>query len=277
MQPRFLSLTDKLILIFSGFHMTFGWLMFSFGMIFVWAFVMNSELVYLFESAQWTTTEGVVKTLEPTNASENKVPVYRFVYEYPVNGVMYQGEGFIRGRNLQPEQRIEVQHRPDTPNISRPATGRRALFPSFVAFVLIFPALGLGFILYAFRKNMKEMDLLVNGQFTRGKLVKKVATNVSINESVVYAYTFSFEVNGESYEAIGKTHQGRLLEDEFTERLVYAPQNPAYAAMYDTITNAPRLLDNGQFAPIPLSRAWVLAVPLLSVLVHGWVYVTFFA
>ncbi|MDX2285845.1 MAG: DUF3592 domain-containing protein [Bacteroidia bacterium] len=276
--PREIPWLTRLTVLFSGFYMQFGWIFFSFGMIFFWIFVMNSEIVYALSRRDWQPAQAVVLESEPTGASVNGRTVYRHRYRYEAEGRRYEGEGFLTGQSLEPGRMLPVQYDRRQPEESRPEAGGRALFGYEVAFVMVFPLVGLIFILIAFRQNTKALDLLVNGKFARGTLVRKEPTNTSINKQIVWRFTFSFTADdGQTYEATGSTHETWLLEDERTERLLYAPSDPSYAAMYDTIAGAPPLSRDGELQPLPLSKTLALVLPGVSILIHGWVYLTFFA
>ena len=66
---------------------------------------------------------------------------------------------------------------------------------------------------------------------------------------------------------------GYLLEDEEKERILYDEMDPSYSVVFDTISNAPKFSDDGIMQQVPLQRAWVLFIPLLSLVGHGaWLY-----
>jgi hypothetical protein len=149
--------------------------------------------------------------------------------------------------------------------------GEAPPFPLFVsAMILIFPLVGLWFIWTGWQRNQKSIDLLMYGKLTRGEKVSQKPTNTRINKQTVYEYTFSFKAeDGNSYEVTGKTHKTYLLLDEKTERLLYLPQDPSYAALYDIIPHAPRIRKDGNFMDASLFDLGSLIVPLLSIVVHG--------
>lgn len=273
MPSRNLPILSRLAILCSGFDAQFGWLFFGFGMIFFWIFFMNSEIVYMFSFGKWDPTMATVLKLDETNAEINDTDVYEYTYEYNVNGEIYTGTAYTTGISFQEGQNVEIEYNPDLPGESRMANSRQALFGWETIFVVIFPLVGLGFILHSFRQNIKSIDLLINGRFARGKLVKKEPTNVTINKQPVYKYTFSFEAHdGRSYEAVGKTHIQSLLEDEETERLIYAPNDPSYATMYDTIPSAPKMNADGTFHALPFTSYLNLILPLATIIIHGGVY-----
>lgn len=273
MPQRNLPILSRLAILSSGFDAQFGWIFFGFGMIFFWIFFMNSEIIYLFAYGDWDPTTGTVVKLDDTDAEVNNTDVYEYTYEYNVNGEVYTGTAYTTGRSFREGQNVSIEYNPDQPGESRMADSRSSLFGWETIFVIIFPLVGLGFILHSFRQNMKSIDLLVNGRFARGKLINKEPTNVKINDRTVYKYTFSFEAHdGRTYEATGKTHIQSLLEDEETERLIYAPNDPSYATMYDTIPSAPKINPDGSFRPLRITSYLNLILPLVSIIIHGGFY-----
>ncbi|MCB0853316.1 MAG: DUF3592 domain-containing protein [Bacteroidetes bacterium] len=271
--PRSIPLLSKLIILNGGFSVPFGWAFFGFGMIFFWVFFMNSEAIHWFSFQSWEPTQGKIIRSEYTNASENDVEVMKYIYEYEAAGKTYTGRGYTTGYRFSEGQVIDIEVAADNPEDSRIQGARKEMFGWGTIFVVIFPLVGLAFILFGFRSNMKSLDLLTNGKFARGKLKSKEPTNTRINEQTVYKYTFEFEAdNGRTYEAIGKTHIYSLLEDEETERLIYAPNDPSFAVMFDTIAGRPEIAPDGSLAPISPARAWVLILPFLTILGHGAYY-----
>ncbi|MDX2248552.1 MAG: DUF3592 domain-containing protein [Bacteroidia bacterium] len=273
MPSRNLPIISRLAILCGGFEAQFGWVFFGFGMIFFWIFFMNSSIVYMFSFGEWDTVTGKVAKIEQTNASINNTSVYEYFYEYNVNGTNYTGSAHTTGYAYQLNELVEIEYNPDNPSESRMGGARKGLFGWEVIFVVIFPLVGLIFILYSFRQNIKSVDLLINGRFTHGKLIKTEPTNVTINKQPVYKYTFRFEAHdGKTYEAVGKTHIYSLLTDEKNERLIYAPNDPSYATMYDSIPSAPKLNEDGTLGPMPLSGYGNLILPLISIFFHGGYY-----
>ena len=273
MTPRQISIPERLAILSGGFMSQFGWIFFGFGMIFFWVFVMNSTVTHWFSFRNWADGEGTVLRIEETNAEENEENVYELIYEYKVNGQSYTGRSYSTGYAYSEGQTVPIEYDLDYPEESRVHGLRRAMFGWEVIFVVIFPLIGLIFILVGFRTNMKSLDLLINGKFASGKMTSKEPTNTRINEQTVYKYTFEFEAdNGRTYEATGKTHLTHLLEDEETERLIYAPNDPAYSTMFDTIPGAPKLNPDGSFHALSGKGYLSLILPVITILLHGSIY-----
>ncbi|MEZ4825931.1 MAG: DUF3592 domain-containing protein [Bacteroidia bacterium] len=273
MPPRNLPFISRLAILCGGFDAQFGWVFFGFGMIFFWIFFMNSEVVYMLAYGDWESAPGEILRVEETNASENNTSVYESIYKYNVSGVNYEGTAYTTGRDFYNGQQVDIEYNPDNPSESRMGGSRRGMFGWEVMLVMLFPLVGLAFILFSFRRNMKSVDLLMNGRFAQGTLLKQEPTNVTINKQTVYKYTFRFEAHdGQMYEATGNTHIGSLLTDEKYERLIYAPNDPSYATMYDIIPSAPRVNPDGSLGPLPFTAYLSLILPLISLVLHGGYY-----
>ncbi len=271
-----LSLPERLVVLFSGFEAQFGWLFFGFGMIFVWVFGVFAPLKQGIVNYDGETT-GVISGIAATNSSVNDRTVMRYTFSYEVNGRTYTAESFtedLLGEALTP---VTVEYSTSDPDRARIKGTRTTEFPWMVMFVLIFPVIGLIFMVYSFRRNSKHVDLLNQGVFARGKLLNKERTNVEYNKMPVYKYTFEFTANdGMTYQATGKTHLTHLLEDEETERVIYAPNDPAYATVYDSIPGAPTLGPDGLYNPLPVSRYFSLILPAFMTLLHGTIAYFYF-
>ncbi|MCC6727651.1 MAG: hypothetical protein IT258_24305 [Saprospiraceae bacterium] len=136
-------------------------------------------------------------------------------------------------------------------------------------FVLIFPLIGLAFIIQGIRQNGKAIKLLEIGEFTRWAMCSKVATNssVSINNQhyPVYIYCFDFEAGGRTHSATCKTHQAWLVEDEEREIILYDKYNPANCIVFDATANRPEISEQGMFASPGIGKIWLLALPLMGI------------
>ncbi|RMG26197.1 MAG: DUF3592 domain-containing protein [Bacteroidetes bacterium] len=276
--PRSLPLPSLLILLFSGFYALFGWLFWGMGMIFFWIFFMNSEIIHLPAFAEWEPGQAIIQQVEETNAQENEADIYRYIYRYVVDADTFTGRSYVTGWLRAAGEKVEIEYQKDRPSISRIRGGRTEMFGSLVALVVIFPLVGLGFILFSLWKNGKAIRLLIQGEFARGRLLSSTPTKMTINDQPVYQYTFEFEAkDGSRQQVVCNTHRGSALEDEESELIIYLPSRPAYAVVYDGIPNAPAIQPDGSFAPFPARKLWVLLIPLLALLLHITWYVLVYA
>lgn len=271
--PRSVSFLTRLTILFGGFLQQFGWVFFTFGMIFFWLFGWNSEARYwLTFHGPTAETNGLILDLESTNASENEVRVYAITFTYTVEGRTYIREGYSSGRAFSGGDAVAVVYPLSRPGKGWLKEGRRSLFSAWAILVAIFPLTGLGMILASFRKNLKFLSLLRNGQFTRGILVERKLTggSVTINNRTypIYAYTFSFSWKGKAYEATCNTHQTARVEDEELEIILFRASEPGYNVVYDGHSQAPDTDAEGRVVPAGWQRGWVLLLPVAGTTGH---------
>lgn len=264
--PRHLDLFTKIIILFGGFLQQFGWIFFTLGSLFAWIFIPLSDVMLWFEGKKdWKETVGQVMSAEPTNSSVNETTVYQYLHSFELENERFTGKSFTVGRQYNDGEEVTIRYNENDPSESYISSSRRAIFPAWVLFVLLFPLIGLAFIITSILKNIKVLKLLEIGAFTRGKLISKKATNTSINKQTVFKYTFEFEFGGKKQEALCKTHQGWLVEDEEREIILYDRFNPAFNFVFDAMTNVPNISEEGMLERAPISKAVNLLLPILGI------------
>jgi hypothetical protein len=263
--------------LFGGSVNQFGWLFFGFGMILAWMFVPGVDFTswYRFRG-DVATTQGTVTAVRKTNMSENNVEVYEIRYSFGADdGRQYEGTSYTTGNRYGDGQTVDVEYRKDDPGVSRITGARRRPAPIWVSVVLVFPLIGLGIIVAGLKKGIKANRLLGRGKLGLGTLKSKEPTNISIvvqdKEQPVYKLTFEFVADdGRTYEAVAKTHETRLLEDDAEEWLLYDPWDPNYAAMLDTLPGSPAIDEAGYLQPASYVRGLAVAIlPAVTILGHG--------
>ena len=276
--PRQVPWLVRSQVLFGGFLNQFGWLFFSFGLIFVWIFGLNADLSGLLGPFRtMETAQGTILRVEETSATVNETPVYAYIYSFRVERLEmeYQGKSYSTGRQFEPGWPVTVEYLASDPNVSRIHGMRQAAFgPWVLCLVMIFPLIGLVFIAFGLLRGVKANRLLFQGQLAWGELKSKEPTNTRVNNQTVYKLTFEFRTDdGGVYEVVSKTHLPQLLEDEAEEQLVYDPRNPARAVMLDNLPGSPDIDELGQILPTSFSRGLLpLILPGLALLIHGTVF-----
>lgn len=276
--PRQVPWPIQTQVLLGGFSSQFGWLFFGFGMLFVWvfgAFTMLNSVYFWVGTVD--TAPGTVAAVNPTNSSENDTPVYanQFVFRVESREEEYRGESYTTGQQFSVGNDVTIEYLRDNPEISRIQGTRSGTFGPWVfCFVLIFPAVGLGFIIISVLMGIKGNHLLKHGQVTTGKLISKEATNTRINNQTVYKLTFEFTAdNGLRYETSARSHRPYNLEDEDAEQIVYDPANPHHAVLVDNLPGAPDIDEFGQiYVANPARSLVVLILPVLAVTVHSGIF-----
>ncbi len=270
--PREISFILKIQILFGGFMNQFGWFFFGFGMIFFWVFVMNADLTswYKFSSSA-EIAKGSVVYCNETGMEENESDVYEIAYKFTgPDGNIYEDRSYSTGRSYNEGKTVTIEYPPGNPSISRIKGLRREAFGPMVLFVVIFPFLGICFVIGGIRKGIKANLLLEKGLLAHGNLISKKATNTRINEQMVYKFTFEFDAeDGRKYQVETKTHLTEILEDDDEEKLLYYSENPSFAVMLDDLPGSPKIDSRGNFITSSGSALVVLIMPGLSVAGHG--------
>jgi hypothetical protein len=270
--PRPVSALLALAVLFGGLLQLIGWCFFGFGMIFVWAFVGNSDLVaqLLFRGATARAEATVTGTVE-TGASENHVRIHEVRYSYvhegqPHSGVGYtdEPEAFATGRTLELEVLRAQPERSRVPGLRMKEFGAGSLF------TLLFPAIGLGLALAGLPRSLRVLRLLRSGTATTGRLVDRQRTGGSVNERPIFRAIFEFrDQRGMTRLAEAKTHLVERLADEAEEHLLYDPDAPGLAVMLDDLPAKLIIRSDGHLAVgNPFATFFRVLLPLSIIGLH---------
>lgn len=258
--------------LFGGFSNQFGWLFFGFGMIFVWAFALQADVAsWLLFRLPTRVTGGVVERLEGSNASENDVQIYEVGYAFfDQLGRQQTGTSYATG-SPDVGGRVSVEYVTSIPSISRVSGMRRKPFGGWAVFPVIFPLIGLAFMVSGIRAGLKANRLLKMGRIAFGKLTSTEYTSTSINDRPVLKLTFAFTDNaGAEWEAIAKTHEPEDLRDEEKEPLLYDPGDPEVAVLLDDLPGKTEFDEHGHLVPAgAIETGKLLLIPGLSIVGHG--------
>lgn len=272
--PRNIGVFTQGVLFFGGFLVQFGWFFLGFGLLFTWIFLPASDLLSLLRSTDdWHVQTATITAVSSTNMSENDNVIYKNFYEYPYDASTFLGSSYTLGKRHEVGETASIRIHPTRPYNSVLENGRAAPFSPVVLFVLVFPLVGLGMVLFGTFVNIHNIRLLKIGTFTRGKLLSKVGTNqyVKINNTTypVYSYTFEFEHLGKLHQATCKTHVIAPLEDEETEIILYDHLHPDRNMVYDSMPYVPKIDQHGWLKPLPITSGWVFIAPLITFFINS--------
>lgn len=247
----------RLKILFGGFSSQFGWIFFGFGMIFVLVFVTNIDFSDFYLGEGSPTAQGKVTKVFATNSSVNKRTVFACEYEFTApNGQKIQATSYTTGRLPNEGDTVDVEYLTNKPSYSRIKGMSQGAFPPFVLFVLIFPTIGLIFIIANLLWSLKALRILKDGIITSGQLSRTEATNTRINNSPVIRYFFTFTAqDGQKYEAKAETHNPASILDERQEMIFYDPLDPKKAVVKDNLPGHPQLREDGSFVDIGIIGA----------------------
>ena len=274
---RNIPVSTKCRILFGGFKNQFGWAFFGFGMIFFWGFAMNSDLSFLYYTGEIIRVEGIATHSFEIDATEGNVTVIGNHYKFKTeDGLEFEGISYATGRSIQAGNIITIEYPEGKPHYSRIKGMRRQIFHAVSLWVILFPFVGLVFILLGLKRSMRALRLLKYGKMTKGKLISKVRTNTKVNGRIVYKLTFGFKDEiGHEFELREKTHTPHLLQNESEERLLYLRHKPAYAIMLDSLPSSVSINADGKIESSPFIRMIsVLFFPLLTLVGHGYYVVS---
>ena len=276
--PRTVPLLVRGNVMFGGFLSLFGWVFVGFGMFFVWTFVGNADFSAIHFRGQLSTVGGTVTHCEDSSFSEGgsddseSTPIYANHYTFTDSeGRERSGVSYASGEQLKPGKSVTLEFPHGKPELARIKGMRRSPMSLWCMFVVIFPLVGLVFIIISLRRGRKGVHLLTYGVQGEGVLIDMQPTHTQINNQRVYKLTFEFVADdGKTYKAVAKTHQTDELEDEETERLLYDPANPSCAVMMDALPGSPTIDETGYIqVGSALKALQAMLVPLAVIIGNG--------
>lgn len=269
---RHIPISTRLIILFWGFRSQFGWAFFGFGLIFFWAFATNADLSFSNDGEGMITVEGFASGCVEMDASEGYISVFENYYRFKSDaGDQYEGVSYATGQRVLIGETLFIEYPQGKPQYSRIKGMRRKTFSPIVMFVVIFPLVGLIFILFGLRRSVRILRLLRNGILTKGVLISKTRTNTKINGRVVYKMSFRYrDDEGTEYVRTEKTHIPYFLKDQKEEKLLYLRSKPSYAVMLDSLPVIAVLNNYDQVESKPLLMViFVLLFPVATIIGHG--------
>lgn len=268
---RRIPLSTRIVILFGGFKNQFGWAFFGFGLIFFWAFAMESDLSFVY-NGELITTEGKAIRWQATDAAEGGVSVFENYFKFLAeDGNEYEGSSFATGLKVQNGETLIIEYPEGKPEYARIKDMRRKMFGPVVIWVVLFPFIGLIFIMFGLRRSIRALRLFKYGILTKGVLVSKERTNTKINGSYVYKLTFRYKADdGMEYLRKEKSPLPHLLEDEGEERLLYLRSKPSYAIMVDSLPSSYLLTTDDRINPAPMRNVIFLSIlPMTTIIGHG--------
>lgn len=276
--PRPIPLLLRSELLFGNILAQLGWFFLGFGGIFFWAFALNSEVISHFQfRGELDSARGVVLEVKDTGASEGGgknrrgTPIYAHEYSFTArDGTEYHGVSYALGQRLEPGQEVMVEYRRGKPAVSRIQGMRHAMFDTWAGFVVIFPVIGLIFVIVTLRSGLRMTDLLARGRAGQGTLKSKKPTNIRVNNQPLYKLTFELQTgDGRTCLVTCRSTRPEVLEDEPQEQLLYDPDQPTRALLLDQLPGSVKTDLSGQFAVGGAVGLLALIVPAITVLGHG--------
>lgn len=262
---------------------TWGWLLFALGMVVVWLFGANADVMSLyFHRLETKRGTGVVTAVDPTGFSEGgskhrrgrTVDAIRFRFE--ADGQSFEGCSYL----TQPHHRAagatcHIEYPAGMPRQARIQGARRAPLSAHAALTGLVPLAGVVLFLAGVWRGIRAVGFLRRGKPALGRLVRKRGLNQRVNKKQVFELTFAFKADdGSEHEFKVRTADVEPLTDDPRERILYDPARPSRAATFDTLPGRPCIDEAGNIGRVPrLHAIAAVAWPLLVLggnAVYAW-------
>ena len=134
--------------------------------------------------------QGRIVSAEKTNMSINKVHVMRYVFKFKTaQAETISGECFTTGRRWSEGSVVNVRYSPSEPALACPEGARLSQGSLGSAFVLIFPLVGGGIIVWVVRARRRTLWMLQHGTLGDFRVTGIEPTSVTINKQQQYKVT----------------------------------------------------------------------------------------
>ena len=249
---RYVTFPMRLRALFSSLHakLALPFLLINLVVIGVLAVMVDWNSLKFSKNAVVRKTGGTLLGIKPTSVSVNRVRVMAYRFRYRVEGEdgYRTGISYRTGYINTGKQKLTIEYLADKPEIARIEGMRTGIMsPLFLLILIPLVLVGLGCFITGWRRGRQVLAVLERGEFTRGRLLTELPTNTTINKRRVMACTFEYEVSGSTYTVTAKTRIPELIKDEPEERIVYNPDNPSQAVLFDLLPPKIRaFLDGGR-------------------------------
>lgn len=237
---KYVPISLKLRAMFASLYMKIGLplLLAAVVLFFVFQLLLDWTSLKFNDPAGIRIAPGWVYNVKPTSTTINKVRVlaYHFRYRIPGEGEDRQAVSYRTGFTSFGTNSVAVEYLAAEPHTARIRGLRTGIMTPLLALVLIpFLLTGGVFFTLGLRQGLRILPLLERGVLTRGQLILEQNTNTTINNRRVVACTFEYEVDGEPYTVTARTHLPEKVTDEPQERIVYHPDRPDSAVLFDLL------------------------------------------
>lgn len=241
--PRHLSVFLRLNVMFGNVYALIGIIFFLWGSIFALIFGVNSDLSVSDQLDENSVPgKAIITKISETGSEVNEQPVIKYTYKFQApNGKEYLAESYSHAsQNIFEGDSVPIRYSASDPNVSGIQDMRKAPFGAYVFYItLIFPSIGIIFLIVTIVRGKKNIALVRNGYLTTGKVVDKIPTNTRINNRIVYEIFFEYLGNdGVLRRASTKTHKPELVLDEEKEKLLFNNAKPDEAILIDALPKA---------------------------------------
>jgi hypothetical protein len=282
--PRRVPIMLQLRMMFGGALAQIGWFLFGVGMIFFWGLVVNIDYASLYRyNGKLTQIQVTITASDKTSFSEGGsktrkgTPIYKHDFKFTLpTGKSYTNASYSVGNQLKPGENFNAEFPDGEPQHARLVGMRTKPAPIFVLFVMFFPLIGLGMVVFSLNTGLNACRLLTGGKIAGGVLRNKEPTNTRINGRRVYKLTFDFRAeDGKNYIANAKNHVLDKLEDDYYEPLLYDPLDPTRSVLLGNLPGTVFVDEHGEMhVENPGMNIPSLVIPMLVITANLMWFIT---
>jgi hypothetical protein len=187
-EVRRLALRQAAPVSFAIFGLVFGGLGTLFVAIFFpWKFAQDLKL----RQPDTVHANGVIVAVADTKLRLNQthVAIYRFEFRTTA-GVLRRGECFTTGRRWRPGELVQVLYRSEEPSIACPSGARLSPSSNATIFVIIFPFVGLGMVVWVLISRHRMTTIFRRGEVLRAYVIDVEHTQTLVDDYGLFKITF---------------------------------------------------------------------------------------
>ena len=191
-----------------------------------------------------TTSDGIVQAVTETSMSENDRRVFRCQFSFRTDdGTTHSGTCYTTHPTFRNRKRVTVEYLAADPDVARIKDCRLSGFGWGSVLTIIFPGVGVLVLFFTIRARRRLGRLLVNGQFSAGRILSVDPSNVTVNNQRQYRVTVSFsdgfDERTTKYSALGDAVAlaQEKCKDEDTVGVLYNPSNPKRVFLVDELVD----------------------------------------
>lgn len=180
-EVRRLALRQAAPLSFGFFGAVFGGVsLLLVAIFFPWRFALDWRL-HAKDSVQ---ANGVIVAAADTKLRLNKTYVAIYAFEFRTTaGAVRRGECFTTGRRWRPGELVQVLYRPEASSIACPVGARLSPSSNATMFVIIFPFVGLGMVVWVAISRRRMLNV-----FRRGEVLRAFVIDIEHTQTLVDDY-----------------------------------------------------------------------------------------
>ncbi|HEX2853573.1 MAG TPA: DUF3592 domain-containing protein [Opitutaceae bacterium] len=127
---------------------------------------------------------GVIVAVADTKLRLNQTNVARYLFEFRTTaGTLRRGECFTTGRRWRAGELVQVLYRPEAPSIACPSGARLSLSSNATMFVVIFPLVGAGMVIWVAISRWRTANI-----FRHGEVLQAFVTDIEHTQTMVDDY-----------------------------------------------------------------------------------------